>query len=483
MSEIVNLEPRLVWEQFEAITRVPRPSKKEGKIISFLVDFATKHGIEYRKDAIGNVVMRKPATPGYEDRPTVILQAHMDMVCEKNSDVEFDFERDAIRPRIDGGWVKAEGTTLGADCGIGMAAALAALIDPEAEHGPLEALFTVDEETGLTGAFELGEGMLTGKYLINLDSEDEGELFIGCAGGIDTIATFRYRMEEAPKNYAFFRVDVSDLLGGHSGDDIDKGRVNSNKTVARLLWDGMQSFELRLCYFCGGNLRNAIPREAYAIFGIPARFREEFLKRYKLFAADLDAEFRLREPNFRITLNEMPEMDRVLDARTQFGLVYSLVGVPNGVVAMSFAVPGLVETSTNLASVQFEGDDRIVVTSSQRSSVESAKTYVMQMVESVFALAGADVAHSDGYPGWTPDPRSRLLEVTADSYRRLFAAEPKVRAIHAGLECGLFLEKYPDLEMVSFGPTLRGVHSPDERLEIATVPKFWELLKEVLKKL
>ena len=483
MSEIVNLEPRLVWEQFEAITRVPRPSKKEGKIISFLVDFATKHGIEYRKDAIGNVVMRKPATPGYEDRPTVILQAHMDMVCEKNSDVEFDFERDAIRPRIDGGWVKAEGTTLGADCGIGMAAALAALIDPEAEHGPLEALFTVDEETGLTGAFELGEGMLTGKYLINLDSEDEGELFIGCAGGIDTIATFRYRMEEAPKNYAFFRVDVSDLLGGHSGDDIDKGRVNSNKTVARLLWDGMQSFELRLCYFCGGNLRNAIPREAYAIFGIPARFREEFLKRYKLFAADLDAEFRLREPNFRITLNEMPEMDGVLDARTQFGLVYSLVGVPNGVVAMSFAVPGLVETSTNLASVKFEGDDRIVVTSSQRSSVESAKTYVMQMVESVFALAGADVAHSDGYPGWTPDPRSRLLEVTADSYRRLFAAEPKVRAIHAGLECGLFLEKYPDLEMVSFGPTLRGVHSPDERLEIATVPKFWELLKEVLKKL
>ena len=483
MSEIVNLEPRLVWEQFEAITRVPRPSKKEGKIISFLVDFATKHGIEYRKDAIGNVVMRKPATPGYEDRPTVILQAHMDMVCEKNSDVEFDFERDAIRPRIDGGWVKAEGTTLGADCGIGMAAALAALIDPEAEHGPLEALFTVDEETGLTGAFELGEGMLTGKYLINLDSEDEGELFIGCAGGIDTIATFRYRMEEAPKNYAFFRVDVSDLLGGHSGDDIDKGRVNSNKTVARLLWDGMQSFELRLCYFCGGNLRNAIPREAYAIFGIPARFREEFLKRYKLFAADLDAEFRLREPNFRITLNEMPEMDRVLDARTQFGLVYSLVGVPNGVVAMSFAVPGLVETSTNLASVKFEGDDRIVVTSSQRSSVESAKTYVMQMVESVFALAGADVANSDGYPGWTPDPRSRLLEVTADSYRRLFAAEPKVRAIHAGLECGLFLEKYPDLEMVSFGPTLRGVHSPDERLEIATVPKFWELLKEVLKKL
>ena len=481
MSEIVNLEPRIVWEQFDAITQVPRPSKKEGKIIEFLVDFARKHNIEYKKDAIGNVVMRKPATPGFEDRPAVILQSHMDMVCEKNSDVEFDFDNDPIRTHIDGGWVRAEGTTLGADCGIGMAAALAVMIDPAVQHGPVEALFTVDEETGLTGAFELGEEMLTGKYLINLDSEDEGEIFIGCAGGIDTIATFRYAMEEAPKNYSFFRVDVSDLQGGHSGDDIDKGRVNSNKTVARLLWDGMQSFELKLSYFNGGNLRNAIPREAYAIFGVPTRFKSEFVKRYDLFAADLKAEFRFREPNFKITLNEMPEVDQVLDARTQFGLVYSLVGVPNGVIAMSFAMPGLVETSTNLASVKFEGDNRIVVTSSQRSSVESAKTYVMQMVESVFALAGADVAHSDGYPGWAPNPQSVLLEKTVGAYERLFGAEPKVRAIHAGLECGLFLEKYPELEMVSFGPTLRGVHSPDERLEIATVPKFWDLLLEVLK--
>ncbi|MDE7451358.1 MAG: beta-Ala-His dipeptidase, partial [Alistipes sp.] len=339
----------------------------------------------------------------FEERPTVVLQAHMDMVCEKNSDVEFDFEHDAIRTRIDGDWVKAEGTTLGADCGIGMAAALAVLIDPEVQHGPIEALFTVDEETGLTGAFELGEGMLTGKYLLNLDSEDEGELFIGCAGGIDTIATFHATMEPAPKNYAFFRVDVSDLLGGHSGDDIDKGRVNSNKTVARLLWDGMQSCELRLSYFSGGNLRNAIPREAYAIFGVPERFKAEFLKRYRLFATDLENEFRFREPNFKITLNEMPQVDEVLDAKTQFGLVYSLVGVPNGVISMSFAMPGLVETSTNLASVKFGENGDIVVTSSQRSSVESAKTYVMQMVESVFALAGADVAHTDGYPGWAPN--------------------------------------------------------------------------------
>ena len=483
MSEIASLEPRLVWEQFDAITRVPRPSKKEEKIREYLVRFAAEHGIECHTDKIGNVVMRKPATPGYEQRPKVILQPHMDMVCEKNSGVEFDFSRDAIRTRIEGEWVRAEGTTLGADDGIGMAAALAVLIDPEAEHGPLEALFTVDEETGLTGAFELGEGMLTGKYLINLDSEDEGEIFIGCAGGIDTIATFRYTTEAAPKNYSFFRVDVSDLAGGHSGDDIDKGRVNSNKTVARLLWDGMQSYELRLSYFDGGNLRNAIPREAYAIFGVPTRLRDEFRKRYELFAADLHAEFRLCEPNFRITLNEMPAVDHVIDEKTQFGLVYSLVGVPNGVVAMSMALPGLVETSTNLASVKFVDGAKIVVTSSQRSSVESAKTYVMQMVESVFALAGADVAHSDGYPGWAPDPSSRLLEVSVASYRRLFGREPKVRAIHAGLECGLFLEKYPELEMVSFGPTLRGVHSPDERLEIATVAKFWAHLNDILRTL
>ncbi len=481
MSTITDLSPRIVWEQFDAITRVPRPSKKEGKIIEFLVDFAKKHNLEYRKDEIGNVVMRKPATKGYEDRPTVILQSHMDMVCEKNSDVEFDFENDPIRTRIDGGWVRAEGTTLGADCGIGMAAALAVMIDPEVEHGPVEALFTVDEETGLTGAFELGEGMLTGKYLLNLDSEDEGELFIGCAGGIDTIATFNYTMVEAPKNYSWYRVDVSDLLGGHSGDDIDKGRGNANKCVARLLWEGMQNYELRLSYFSGGNLRNAIPREAYAIFGIPSRMKQEFESRFGIFAADLKEEFKYTEPNFKMTLNAMPDVDEVLDEKTQSGLVYSVVGVPNGPVAMSFAMPGLVETSTNLASVKFQPGNRIVVTSSQRSSVESSKIYVMQMVDSVFSLAGADVAHSDGYPGWAPDPESKLLEVTVKSYQRLFSATPKVRAIHAGLECGLFLEKYPELEMVSFGPTLRGVHSPDERLEIATVPKFWDLLLDVLK--
>ncbi len=483
MSQISELSPAIVWEQFDAITKVPRPSKKEAKIIEWLVAFAEKHGIEYKRDAIGNVVMRKPATAGYENRPTVALQAHMDMVCEKNSDVEFDFENDPIQAYVDDeGWVRARGTTLGADCGIGMAAALAVMIDTTIEHGPVEALFTVDEETGLTGAFELGEGMLSAQYLVNLDSEDEGEIFIGCAGGIDTIATFRYTPKVAPKDYVYYRMDVSDLKGGHSGDNINDGLANSNKIVARMLWIAEQRFDVRLSYFCGGNLRNAIPREAYAIFGMPEQDAKQFEIEFEQFAKDVRAEYQFTEPNLSITLSRSAA-DMVIDEKTQHALIYSLVGVPNGVLAMSYAMPGLVETSTNLASVKFADDDRIVVTSSQRSSLESGKYYAMSTVDSVFTLAGAEVEHSDGYPGWAPNPQSMLLDVTRSSYAKLFGKEPKVRAIHAGLECGLFLEKYPALEMVSFGPTLRGVHSPDERLEIATVDKFWQLLLDVLREI
>mgnify|MGYP003289437361 CR=1 FL=1 len=483
MSEITSLEPRLVWEQFDAITRVPRPSKKEGKIIDFLVDFSKKHHIEYKKDAIGNVVMRKPATPGMEERAAVILQSHMDMVCEKNSDVEFDFDNDPIRTRIDGEWVRAEGTTLGADCGIGMAAALAVMLDETVEHGPVEALFTVDEETGLTGAFELGEGMLTGKYLVNLDSEDEGEIFIGCAGGIDTIATFHYTMEPSPKNYTFFRVDVSDLQGGHSGDDIDKGRANSNKLLARFLWLAARQTEMRLVYLDGGNLRNAIPREAFAVFGVPSRDAKRLRELFEEYVRGVGQEFAPVEKSMEITLSEMPEPDTVIDADAQRYLLYALCGLPNGVLAMSPTMPGMVETSTNLASVKFVGDRLIEITTSQRSSIESARDAAAASVESVLLLGGGDVTHSDGYPGWAPDPESHLLAVTIEAYEKLFGNKPLVRSIHAGLECGLFLRKYPWLEMVSFGPTLRGVHSPDERLEIASVDKFWKLLTETLKML
>ena len=482
-TNISSLSPAVVWEQFDAITRVPRPSKHEELIIAWLIDFAKSHNLEYRRDKIGNVVILAPATAGFENRPIVILQSHVDMVCEKNSDVEFDFMHDAIRTRIDGEWVKAQGTTLGADCGIGMAAALAMLIDPTVEHGPIEALFTVDEETGLTGAFELEDGMLEGKHLINLDSEDEGELFIGCAGGVDTLATFTYSKESMPSDCAIYRVDVSDLQGGHSGDDINKGLANSNKILSRLLFEGASRFGLRISYLDGGNLRNAIPREAYAVFGICASLSDSFEQMFKLFAEQIAEEFKVCEPNLKITLSAVTGAESVIDIATQKSLIGALVGLPNGVLAMSAAVTGLVETSTNLASVKFEGDDKIVVTTSQRSSVESAKRYAMLMIESVFVLAGATVEHSDGYPGWAPNPDSELLRVAAASYKELFGVEAKVKAIHAGLECGLFLERYPELDMISFGPTLRGVHSPDERLEIATVDKFWRLLCDIVKRI
>ena len=476
---IKNLEPKLVWGIFDEITKVPRPSKKEEKIGKYLVDFAKSHNLEYQCDAIGNVVIRKGATAGYEDRPTVVLQAHTDMVCEKNSDKVFDFDNDAIQTYIDGDWVKADGTTLGADDGIGIAAALALLVDETVAHPAIEALFTVDEETGLTGAFNLGDGMVQGKYLINLDSEDEGEVFIGCAGGIDTLAYLPLVTKSAPKGYDYYKVVVNGLLGGHSGDDIDKGRANSNKWAARIVERASRLFGAKLSCFDGGNLRNAIPREAYVILGVPSDVAEAFVADVKAYGEVLCSEFALTEPNANVEILSVERPETVLDEETQRKLLLALISVPSGVLAMSAAMPGLVETSTNLASVKFR-DDEIVITTSQRSSVESAKEYAKLQIESAFVAVGCQVVHSDGYPGWAPNPHSTLLECTKSAYKKLFGTEPKVRAIHAGLECGLFLEKYPHLEMVSFGPTLRGVHSPDERLEIATVDKFWKLLVEVV---
>ena len=476
---IRDLQPKLIWEIFDEITAVPRPSKHEEKIIEYLLDFAKRYNLEAERDQMGNVVIRKAATAGYEGVPTVILQSHMDMVCEKNSDTVHDFMTEPIRTKIEDGWVKAEGTTLGADCGIGMAAALAVLVDPTVEHGAIEALFTVDEETGLTGAFNLGEGMLTGKYLINLDSEDEGEIFIGCAGGVDTLGYFDYQTEKLPAGYEYYRIGVSGLKGGHSGDDIDKGLGNANKILAHFLYDA-ERFGIRLGMFDGGNLRNAIPREAYAVVAVPEHTALIFETSLANYVSAVKALYAATEPNLKITLAQAAEQP-VIDEDTQSSLLAAIVGLPNGVLAMSQTMKGLVETSTNTASVKFV-DGKIVVTTSQRSSVEIAKKNAMHSVEAVLALSGATVEHSDGYPGWTPNPNSSLLSWSIDSYKSLFDAEPKVRAIHAGLECGLFLEKYPHLEMVSFGPTLRGVHSPDERLEIATVDKFWRLLLDVLKR-
>ena len=481
MSEIVNLEPRIVWEQFDAITQVPRPSKKEGKIIEFLVDFARKHNIEYKKDAIGNVVMRKPATPGFEDRPAVILQSHMDMVCEKNSDVEFDFDNDPIRTHIDGGWVRAEGTTLGADCGIGMAAALAVMIDPAVQHGPaLEALFTVDEETGLTGAFELGEEMLTGKYLINLDSEDEGEIFIGCAGGIDTIATFRYAMEEAPKNYSFFRVDVSDLQGGHSGMEIGKNRANANILMGRFLYGLKEQLPYELAELEGGQKDNVIPRECSCALLIQPE-DTEILKDYACrLTAELRKEYSGSDAGISVSVEFQEETQiGVLHPVSQEKVLFYLMNVPNGVQKMSGNIPGLVETSTNLGAARLE-DEVFYASCGVRSSVNSAKYAVSDKIEYLTEFLGGDYKKEGEYPAWEYREQSPLREHMIEVYQDMYQKAPRVEAVHAGLECGLFYEKIPGLDCVSTGPNLWDIHTPQEKMEIASVRRVWEYLIQVL---
>ncbi|PKP19701.1 MAG: cytosol nonspecific dipeptidase [Bacteroidetes bacterium HGW-Bacteroidetes-21] len=480
MDVFKKLEPRHVWDIFGQITQVPRPSKKEEKIIAWLLDFAKKNKLSAKKDEAGNVLITKPATKGMEKVKTVVLQSHIDMVCEKNSDVKIDFEKDPIQPVIDGEWVKAKGTTLGADDGIGMAAALALLIDNKIKHGPLEALFTVDEETGLTGAFALKPGFITGKTLINLDSEDEGEIFIGCAGGKDTVATFKYETKKVPKQHVAYKISISGLKGGHSGDDIHRGLANSNKLINRFLWNASWDLDIRLSHIDGGNLRNAIPREASAVFVLSTE-NEKLLKKYfNFFAKEIKSEWAVTEPELTAKLAKTELPAGVIDKYTHFSLLNALYACPHGVIAMSQDMPGMVETSTNLASVKMADKSKIVVTTSQRSSVESAKNDIVSMVSSVFLLAGAKVKSGEGYPGWKPNVNSELLKISRESYKRLFKKEPVVRAIHAGLECGLFLEKYPELDMISIGPTLRGVHSPVERIEIKTVQLFWDHLVDIL---
>ncbi len=480
MGDIASLEPTLVWSIFNEITKIPRPSTKEERIVSWLISFAEEHGLKYKRDQTGNLLITRPAAEGCEDGQRVTLQSHVDMVCEKDSDVEFNFERDPIRTRIVDGWVMATGTTLGADCGIGMAASLAALISPDIKCAEIEALFTVNEEIGLTGAKGLGEGMINSRLLINLDSEEEGEICIGCAGGVDTVARFGYHTQQAPRDYSYYRVDISGLKGGHSGEDINKGRGNANKILGRMLWGAMEEYEARLSYMHGGNLRNAIPREGYAIFGVPTRNIVEFAMYFSSFLNDVKEEFSVTDGSLEMNIADMPYIETVIDEKAQRALIYSLVGVPNGVIAMSSQMENLVETSTNLASVRFLDDKAIEVTTSQRSSRESGKTHIKNSVESIFSLAGAEVTHSDGYPGWTPNPSSKLLATVKRCYEEQYGEEPLVRAMHAGLECGLFLENYPRLDMISFGPTMQGVHSPEERLNIASVARFWELLCRLL---
>lgn len=480
--EVKDLKPELIWKCFDEITKIPRPSCHEEQIRDFLLKFASDHDVAVRTDKVGNVVMSKPATPGHENAPIVILQSHMDMVAEKNNDTEHDFLKDPIATYVDGDWVKAKGTTLGADNGIGMAAAMAVMIDKTLVHGPVEALFTVNEEIGLEGAQNLGKDMITGSMLLNLDSEDDGEIFVGCAGGIDTTATFTYRRSFTPENFKYMRVSVSGLLGGHSGSDINLGRANANKLIARFIWECSQSWDITVCSFEGGNLRNAIPREAYAVFGIHSDHKEALMHHLNKYAAEIRNEYDGIEPSmdFRIEETERPEY--CLDSATSIALIRAIYSAPHGVYSMSRDIEGLVETSTNLASVKHVGEDKIVVTTSQRSSVESRKNDMAGQVEAHFQLAGAEVTHSDGYPGWAPNMNSAIMKITADAYEELFGVKPAIKAIHAGLECGLFLSKYPRLDMVSFGPTMTGVHSPDEKLNIPTVEKFWRHLCRVLEK-
>ena len=484
---MTELQPKRVFSIFHEITRVPRPSKHEEQISQWLVDFATAHGLEYERDNALNVIMRVPATQGYENHEGVILQAHMDMVCEKNNDIRHDFMHDPIDTYVDGDFVKAHGTTLGGDDGIGMAMALAALTDKELPHPALEALFTVDEETGLTGAFKLQDGCLRGKRLINLDSEDDGQIFIGCAGGIDTLAKMHYQPVSLPQGKWFTaHVCVSGLMGGHSGDDINKGRANANKIIAHFVQRLYASTTPQLALIEGGNLRNAIAREAEALLCVPFDYKEQLRIDFNNYLAEIEEQYGAVEKDMQLELESAAQPATVIEPAKSQALIDALCNCPHGMISMSKDMPGLVQTSTNLASVKSKQDEQgayIEINTSQRSSVEAEKHDIKNTVEEALRHACDIVTHGDGYPGWTPNVNSHLLEVTRSAYKTLFNAEPQILAIHAGLECGLFLEKYPYLDMVSIGPQMYGVHSPQERLSISSTQRCWAWLCETLKNL
>lgn len=476
----IELKPQSVFDCFTRVNAVPRPSKREEKMIEFLMDFGRQLGLPTKCDETGNVLISKPATPGMEDRPTIILQSHMDMVCEKNRDVEFDFDHDAIQTYVEGEWMHARGTTLGADDGIGIAMEMALLEATDIAHGPIECVFTRDEETGLTGAFGMQGDFMTGKYLINLDSEDEGQIFVSCAGGCRTLAIFDYEEAEVPAGMFFARLKVKGLTGGHSGDDIDKLRANANKLLVRFLYSTSKKTDLRLADIQAGGLHNAIPREAECVVAVPMSYKEQLRIDWNLYQADLEQEFCRTEPSLTMELESTDATATLVDSDTSRRLITALQAVDNGVFQMCQDID-LVETSSNLASIHMMPQTHTIeINSSQRSSLLSARHNMSNTIQACFELAGARVDVGEGYPGWAMNPNSHLLEVAVEQYRALFGKEPLVRGIHAGLECGLFSEKYPGMDMVSFGPTLRGVHSPDEKLHIPTVQMVWDHLLAIL---
>jgi dipeptidase D len=480
MNDIRKLEPTSVWNFFHEITQIPHPSKMEKKLAEFIVKFGKDHKLETMVDKVGNVIIRKPATKGMENRKGVILQSHIDMVPQKNSDKKHDFSKDPIQTLIDGEWVKANGTTLGSDDGIGVASALALLASKDLKHGPIEALFTIDEETGMTGAFGLKKGILKGDILMNLDSEDEGELYVGCAGGIDVSATKKYSEEISPRGMVAYKVVAKGLKGGHSGVDIALGRANSNKVMFRFLMQAESDFKIRLAEASGGDLRNAIPRESYCVLLVPSKSASQFEKFVKGYEKMYRAEFAETEPTLSFTCKKCDAPVKVMSKADQFGIIRAVFACPNGVVRMSQAMKGLVETSNNLAIVKCT-KGKFEAHNLTRSSVDSSKESTAWRVAAVFHLIGAKVTLTGSYPGWKPNMDSPILKTMSGIYKKMFGNTPEIKAIHAGLECGLFAGVYPNLDMISFGPTIKYPHSPDEKVNIVSVKKFFDFLCESLK--
>jgi dipeptidase D len=476
-----NLKPACVFEQFAAINKVPRPSKHEEKVIDYLKNWGESHNLDTHVDETGNVIIRKAATKGMENKKTIILQSHMDMVCDKLVDVDFDFHNDAIQTYVEGDWMHAKGTTLGADDGIGVAIELAILASDDIEHGPIECVFTRDEETGLTGAQGMKAGFMTGDYLINLDSEDEGQIFVSCAGGKNTEATFSFARENASADDFFMLASLKGLNGGHSGDDINKKRANAIKVLARFLYNENEKYGVRLASFNSGKMHNAIPRDGKVVFAVKNEFKENVKADWNVFQTEVEDEFHVTDTNMVFAL-ESTDAQAVLPKAVSDNFIRAIQAVDNGILTMcqDEALAWMVETSSNIASIA-TSEDKIEIVSSQRSNVMSNLDNMANSIKACFQLAGAEVRQGDGYPAWKMNPDSKLTKIAVDTYKQLFNKEPKVLGIHAGLECGLFSLRYPNLDMISFGPTLRNVHTPDECLYIPTVQMVWDHLLAILK--
>ena len=481
-SEIRQLEPKSLWNHFADLNAVPRPSKKEERVIQFMKDFGKKLGLETRVDKVGNVIIKKPATKGFEDRKTVVMQSHLDMVHQKNNDTIFNFDNQGIEMFIDGDWVKAKGTTLGADNGIGVATIMAILESNTIPHPALEALFTIDEETGMSGAKGLEGGLLNGEILLNLDTEEDNEIGVGCAGGVDVTATRTYLEEETPEFKTGYLITVKGLNGGHSGMDIHKGFGNANKLMNRLLFDGFENFGLRISEIDGGSLRNAIPRESNAIVAIDSIHENAFVSEMNEMANEIRNELKTMEPNLEILISKIKNPKQIMDLGVQEGLTRALYAACNGVYRMSADISDLVETSNNIARVIVK-DGNIKIACLTRSSVESSKYDLANALRATFELTGCEVEFAGDYPGWTPNMDSAILKLMSKLYQEMNHEKPHVAACHAGLECGILGTNYPKMDMISFGPNIKGAHSPDERTQISSVQKYWKFVLEILKQI